>query len=292
MVYPTTIKVRSMPEISNDAHSPKDVGSADPVQAPPHPRPWGVWMTLGWITIAILFWLVIDSDWDPWHIRSSLDGYVQSNFHLIAMHFYDDDLHVMYAILLYLCCAGFVVMASRLAGWPAAKYLGLVWPTLRMFAQGIAYGMVAGIVALPVWFFAPVICSFDQPVSAVSWWPYHIYERVDPEAFDAAPLVLLGIAVLIGPVTEELLFRGFMYRGLAVSRLGVAGAIALTSVAFGVWHIAGAFPGLCTSAYWALLGIFLGWLRWRCSSTTLPVIAHLIFQIPTYFAVYVLATIE
>lgn len=295
MVHPSAVKVGSMAEISNDPCSPEDVGLTDLVDASPDPRPWGVWMTLGWTTIALLIWLFIGSDWNPWHIRSRLDDYALTNLSQMTKNFHDDDLHVLYAIPLYLCCAGLVVMASRLAGWPAAKYLSLVWPTLRMFAQGTGCGIIAGVAALPVWFFAPAFCPLDHPVSPVNWWPYHIYERVDPEALailGAEPLAVMGIAVVIGPVIEELLFRGFMYRGLAESKLGVAGAIVLTSVAFGLWHVADTDAGLCTPAYWALLGTLFGLLRWHSGSTTLPIIAHLTYQIPGYYALYVLATIE
>ena len=37
-------------------------------------------------------------------------------------------------------------------------------------------------------------------------------------------------AVVVAPVTEELIFRGFLHRGWERSRLGVSGTIILTSV--------------------------------------------------------------
>jgi membrane protease YdiL (CAAX protease family) len=41
---------------------------------------------------------------------------------------------------------------------------------------------------------------------------------------------------LAAPVTEEIVFRGFLYRGFSESRIGVAGTIALT-VAWALIHI-------------------------------------------------------
>ena len=47
--------------------------------------------------------------------------------------------------------------------------------------------------------------------------------------------------VVAAPVAEEILYRGFFYRGLRATRLGVAGTILVTSVAFGLLHKVGGF---------------------------------------------------
>jgi hypothetical protein len=73
---------------------------------------------------------------------------------------------------------------------------------------------------------------------------------------------------LIAPVMEELLYRGFLYRGLAQSRLGPNGAIALTAVLFAVTHI----QWIGDSMWWfqmlriGFLGLLFGWLRERTGS--------------------------
>lgn len=78
-------------------------------------------------------------------------------------------------------------------------------------------------------------------------------------------------AVLLAPVFEELLFRGFMYRGLAGSRAGAAGAVVLTSLAWSLIHVQ-------YDIYWIamifVLGLLLGWARHRTGSTLVAIVLH------------------
>ena len=46
-------------------------------------------------------------------------------------------------------------------------------------------------------------------------------------------LVLFFLAVVVvAPITDEIAFRGFLFRGLSATWLGVAGTVALTSAAW------------------------------------------------------------
>jgi membrane protease YdiL (CAAX protease family) len=79
-------------------------------------------------------------------------------------------------------------------------------------------------------------------------------------------MVLLAAAV-VPALGEELLFRGFLQRGLE-RRLGPAPAIAISSVVFGVIH----GPSRAIAA--ALLGGLLGWMAWRANSVRPVIAAH------------------
>ena len=72
------------------------------------------------------------------------------------------------------------------------------------------------------------------------------------------------------------MFRGFMYRGLAASRVGVAGAILIPSaiwaamhVQYEVFFIAQIFIG----------GLVFGILRWKSGSTWLTILLHAIVNL-------------
>ncbi len=52
---------------------------------------------------------------------------------------------------------------------------------------------------------------------------------------ESLPLLVLAL-VVVAPGFEEAFFRGFLHRGLAASRIGPAGAIAITSVLFTLAH--------------------------------------------------------
>jgi CAAX protease family protein len=82
-------------------------------------------------------------------------------------------------------------------------------------------------------------------------------------------------AVIVAPLTEELIFRGFLYRGLAASRLGVPGAIVVTSVLWAAAHTDRTWLG-----HIAVLpaGIALGWLRWQSDATMPGISVHALYN--------------
>lgn len=88
----------------------------------------------------------------------------------------------------------------------------------------------------------------------------------------AGMLPMLWLAtVIVAPVTEELLFRGFLHRGWAPSWLGVSGTIVLTSALWAALHQQYNWLGiLCIF----LMGLIFGWMRQRSGSTTLTIILH------------------
>jgi membrane protease YdiL (CAAX protease family) len=84
------------------------------------------------------------------------------------------------------------------------------------------------------------------------------------------PVLWLSI-VVVAPITEELLFRGFLHRGWAPSWLGVAGTIFLTSALWAALHQQYNWLGiLCIF----LMGLMFGWARQRSGSTTLTIVLH------------------
>jgi Predicted metal-dependent membrane protease len=85
------------------------------------------------------------------------------------------------------------------------------------------------------------------------------------------PLVL--VVVSVGPLVEELLFRGVLLSAL-LQRWHAGWAVTLTSLGFALIHLPGlqyqwyALPGL------ALLALVLAWLRLRSGSIWPAVVAH------------------
>jgi membrane protease YdiL (CAAX protease family) len=72
---------------------------------------------------------------------------------------------------------------------------------------------------------------------------------------------------------EESVFRGFLWRGLAASRLGNWGAWLLTSVFFVANHTKDyAAPGALIGV--AIMGLILGLVRWRTGRSTAAMITH------------------
>jgi membrane protease YdiL (CAAX protease family) len=96
----------------------------------------------------------------------------------------------------------------------------------------------------------------------------------------------LVLVCLLGPVFEELVFRGFLYPLLARS-LGAWAAIFATAVPFALLH------GVQSEWVWQLLvpiglaGVAFGWVRYKTGSTVASTLVHVGYN-STAVAVYLL----
>jgi membrane protease YdiL (CAAX protease family) len=155
---------------------------------------------------------------------------------------------------------GVLVLAARLARWPAMQYLALVRPQRWHVALGIARVAVL----------APALdgLTYLSGRDIVSRFQVETYQTA--RAIGWTPVLWLTF-VFVAPAGEEITFRGFLYRGWAESRLGTSGAILLTSFAWSLLHI---------QYDWFLIlqvfcvGLLLGWLRQLSGSTTLTILLH------------------
>lgn len=88
--------------------------------------------------------------------------------------------------------------------------------------------------------------------------------------------VLRVIAVcLLGPVVEELLFRGVAFSWLR-ERMAVAPTIALTAVGWSLLHYA---YDWWVIAIIAVQGVWLGLARWRTGSVFVPIAMHIAYNL-------------
>ncbi len=91
-------------------------------------------------------------------------------------------------------------------------------------------------------------------------------------AFDVTwQAIVVGLlATFVVPLYEEIFFRGVIHNGLA-NRLGMWGAIIISSALFGLFH---GFPIQIITAF--LLGLVLGWLYEKTDSLWAPTICHVV----------------
>lgn len=148
-------------------------------------------------------------------------------------------------------------IAVRMTGRGFAEYLALSWPTRREVLH--AFGIMVAVI-----FTQRLIAHFAgaETLSSICY----------PTVRGPGGLLILLIGGCIaGPLTEEFVFRGFMFRGWSNSFLGPIGAIVLTSAVWAMNH---------TQYNWfGRLEIFgdglaLGYFRWRSNSTWLTVMVH------------------
>ena len=88
-------------------------------------------------------------------------------------------------------------------------------------------------------------------------------------------ILLFGIlGVLVAPLVEETIFRGFLYPVIA-RRLGVTAGIAITGILFGLMHAAQLGGALGQVALLILVGIVLTWVRARTGTVAASFFVHL-----------------
>jgi membrane protease YdiL (CAAX protease family) len=115
---------------------------------------------------------------------------------------------------------------------------------------------------------ADLILSFN-PGNQNELFMRSIVESADPQWW-------LWMAVMLAaPLSEELFFRGFLFKGLQTSVLGVSGTILLTSVLWAAIHLQ--YDAMYIGVIF-LLGTFFGYARHKTGSILLPIIMHVIFN--------------
>ncbi|MET0545293.1 MAG: CPBP family intramembrane glutamic endopeptidase [Caulobacterales bacterium] len=84
-------------------------------------------------------------------------------------------------------------------------------------------------------------------------------------------LLLFVVIALVAPLAEELIFRGFLFRGLAASRVGVMGAIVISSALWAVIHTQ--YDAFYMGVIF-IIGLTFGGLRAWSGTTTLTILLH------------------
>lgn len=219
---------------------------------PPAP-PWGPGATIAWTVMAFVMSILVTgglySIWagDAWP-SSPNDG--------LALTFW---LMISNPVQL-----GVVIYAAQLRRWPPAEYLGLVLP--RRSEVAVALVCTA---AMALLFDGFLYFSGREvvPSSMLESWR---------SAADSGwlPWLVIGV-VVVAPIGEEVLFRGFLFRGLAMPgwEVHAIGGIAL------VWALLHVQYDLLVVAQIFLLGLVLGWFRWVSGSTLLTIGMHMLFNL-------------
>lgn len=82
-------------------------------------------------------------------------------------------------------------------------------------------------------------------------------------------LLVIGIVVIIAPLVEELLFRGFLQRVLEYRLGDITRAVLISALVFALMHF---------NIWWVVqiyvLGVFMGYLAWRTNSVWPSFIIH------------------
>lgn len=154
---------------------------------------------------------------------------------------------------------GYFVFAARASGLRWSDYLALKWPRLKHFL----IGLVAVVAALVLSDLLSVLVGHEVTSTFMN--------DVLFAARDRTTQILLALAVVVlAPLQEEIMFRGFLLPGFA-RNWGAPIAIVVTSALWAGMHVQ--YDWFFMTQIF-LIGILFGWLRLWSGSTLLVIILH------------------
>ena len=216
---------------------------------------WSYWATAAWAVVAFLVgqfaalaFVVFWKSGEFYAVLNTFDGILVTLFILISNP-------VTIAI---------VGLAARIKG-NVADYLALRWPAPRYVAIGLA--LLVGLIALSD---ALLYLSGRDLVT-----PFQLQSYTTARDEGWLPAMLFA-AIVMAPAGEEVLFRGFLFQGFVRSDRMAWPAIVVISLLWAALHIQYDWAGMVQIF---VIGLFLGWIRWRSGSLLLPFVLHALFNL-------------
>ena len=165
-----------------------------------------------------------------------------------------------------------------LAGWPllTTSFQGngpRIDLGLRLTWSDVGWGVIGGFAALMAGGAIALLLQaiFGEFTAAAG--------EVGNQLRDEGPMlavIAFALCVAIGaPIAEEIAFRGMAYNALAKRGLSTVWVIAITTVAFSLFHLEPVRAPILLAS-----GLVLGLLRWRTRSLGAPIVAHAVNNLP------------
>jgi membrane protease YdiL (CAAX protease family) len=215
-------------------------------------KPWGRWATLGLGLIALFGGQAAALTTLNWWYGLSL-----TQWSILAAN--------GAAVTLSVCIANTVQVAllalmARQTRAGAAAYLGLTLPSKR--------NLLLGIVAVTIFIAAADGISTTLGHTLVTQFQLDIYRTASAAGW--LPWLWLAL-VVVAPIGEEILFRGFLFRGWHRSPHDTWAVIIIIALLWSLMHLQ---YDLYFMGQVFVYGLVLGWFRWKSGSTILTMILH------------------
>lgn len=230
-----------MTEISPETAAPRSV--------------WGLWATLGWIVLALVLSQFIGAVvlilLRPDAISAGMDALVKDG---VVVTLSNIPANVLQVIIL--------ALAARRPGWSITEYLGLARPAARDAAAAL-------------WILVMFLLGYDALTYVLGRdivTPFQLDTYRSAQSAGILPLFWFAL-VIAAPVAEEIMFRGFLFRGWITSERWAIPGILIISALFAAIHIQYDWFGILQVFF---IGLLLGLVRWRTGSTTLTILMHVL----------------
>jgi uncharacterized protein len=220
-------------------------------------RIWGYWATLGWAVLAFLAGQFIGF--------GTLLLWRTGTWNSILETPFDGILVTLFIVISNPVTIAVIALAVWFARADLVDYLALKWPLRNDVTLSLA--CLAGLIAISD---ALLYVSGRDLVT-----PFQL-QSYSTAAVEGWLPAMLAAAIIVAPAGEEVLFRGFLFRGWARSDRSSWPAIIAISIVWAVLHIQYDWTGVLQIF---AIGIFLGWMRWRSGSLWLTFLLHALFNL-------------
>ncbi|RQH16108.1 type II CAAX endopeptidase family protein [Bradyrhizobium sp. RP6] len=153
-----------------------------------------------------------------------------------------------------------VWLAIRIKKASFVDYLALHWPSWKQ----LLFGAVGLILIVLVW--ETMSRALGREAT-----PGFMTDLLKSGRDKGAALLLLFAFSVAAPMSEEILARGFLYRGWSASFLRVSGAILLSSL---IWTVVHLQYDIYFLAEVFAIGLWFGYMRYRSDSLWVTIVLH------------------
>lgn len=211
-------------------------------------KPWGAW--LGGLFSFIIF------------LFSQISAFLFIFFSSIYFDYFKEHFGfalTIGALISSIISIFFTLIFINFSKFPTKEYLSLKKFSLKAFF---------------IWFF---IFAIFIGISAYLLHYFNISTIPDflINAYNTTeyPILLFIVIILFYPIYEEILFRGFLFKSLEISKLGGIGAVIITSFFWSILHIQ---YNLFIIFVIFIAGVIFGMSRLKTNSLYLPITLHIL----------------
>ena len=218
---------------------------------------WGYWATAAWAVVAFLV--------GQFAALATIVLWRSGQLYAVLDTPYDGILVTLFILISNPVSVAILLLAVRLAKANAADYLALHWASKRDVVLGLV--VLIGVIAL-----SDALLYLSGRALVTS---FQLQSYTTALAEGWLPSMLFA-AIIVAPAGEEIMFRGFLFRGLVRSERTAWPAIVVISVLWAALHVQYDWTGILQIF---VIGLFLGWMRWRSGSTVLTFLLHTLFNL-------------
>lgn len=234
------------------------------ISAEQKPRPWSFWPTIGFSAIvAAAFFIIQIFVVIAWTVASMI-----RNPKLDIEQFAENLITNGLFQAVFICSAapvtiGLTMLFAKIRkGMTIKDYLGFTNPGWAKILKWCFVVIVFAAIADSLTFF------LGRPVV-----PEYMSRTYETAHF--LPLLWLAL-IILGPLSEEIFFRGFLFEGIRHSKAGPAAAMLITSLLWSAMHGQYDLYGI---SFIFMGGLILGYARIKSNSIYPPIAMHILQNI-------------